>query len=162
LDCAITLSLLSESLTGNIGEDWEYSVEARVFNPELTGTGVVNVPEHKLSPGATQPIPESIESIVLPAGPCNTGPVVELILQAREIDWLIDDNGSNLIRVPVECPGPGGPSSIIEPEISVRVREVPSIRGRFASLRVRVRLVAESVQTSLTPSPLPLEASAQT
>ncbi len=161
MDCTITFSLLSESLTGDIGEDWEYKVEARVFNPGLTGAGVVTVREHKLSPGTTQPIPASIESIVLPAGPCNTGPVVELILQAREIDWLIDDGGSSLIRVPLECPGPGGPSNIIEPEISVRVREVPSIRRRFATLRVQVRLVAESVQTSLTPSSVPLETSSQ-
>ena len=161
MDCAITFSLLSESLAGDIGEEWEYSVEARVFNPELTGAGVITVAEHRLRPGTSKPIPAFIESIVLPAGPCNTGPVVELILRARELDWLIDDDGSNLIRVPVECPGPGGPSNIIEPEISARVREVPSIRGRFATLKVQVRLVAESVQTPLTPSPLPLEASAQ-
>jgi len=145
MECKITFSLVLESLVGDIGDDWEYSVQAKVFNPGLTGAGTIGIPEHQLAPGRSQPPPGAGQSVVIPAGACGTGPRVELTVNATEVDWLIDDHGSNVIVVPMECPGPGGPPFTIQPEISVVVRESPRFFGGSATLKVKVSLVAACV-----------------
>lgn len=145
MECKITFSLVLESLVGDIGDDWEYSVQAKVFNPGLSGVGTISVPEHQLTPGTSQAPPGPGQAVEIPAGACGTGPQVELTVNATEVDWLIDDEGSNVIVVPMECPGPGGPSFTIEPEISVRVRESPRFLSGSATFKVRVRLVATCV-----------------
>ena len=145
MDCKITFSLVQESLAGDIGDDWKYSVQAKVFNPGLTGAGTINVPEHRLTPGTSQPPPGPAQAVVIPAGACGTGPRVELTVNATEVDWLIDDKGSKVVTVPMECPGPGGPPFTLEPEVAVPVRESPRFLGGSATLRVKVRLVAACV-----------------
>lgn len=143
--CKISFSLVLESLTGDIGDDWEYSVQAKVFNSALTGAGGISIPEHRLTPGTSQQPPGPVQVIEIPAGDCGTGPRVELTVTATEVDWAVDDHGSNVMVVPMECPGPGGPAFIIEPEIAVRVREAPRFLGGVAVFRVKVRLVASCV-----------------
>lgn len=100
MSCKITMSLVTESLAGNIGDDWEYSVEAKVFNPGLTGAGTINVPEHQLIPGSTQAPPGGGRAVSITAGNCATGPRVALTVDATEVDWLIDDHDSNVLNVP--------------------------------------------------------------
>jgi hypothetical protein len=140
MPCTITFSLLTESLAGNIGDDWEYTVYAKVYNPGMTGGGSLRVDEHQLAPGSTQACPPG--QVVIPAGDCGTGPRVELTLTAVEADFLVDDKGSNVLSVLMECPGPGGPPFVLEPEITARVREAPGFLGGAASLKVKARLVA--------------------
>jgi hypothetical protein len=146
MECKITFSLILESLVGDIGDDWKYSVRAEVLNPGPTGAGTINVPEHRLTPGTSQ-LPPGVGQIVIPAGACGTGPRVKLTLNATEVDFLIDDKGSNTITVPMECPGPGGGTFTLapDPEIQVSVRESPGILGGAATLKVKVRLVAACV-----------------
>ena len=140
--CKIAFSLLQESLRGDIGDDWAYTVEAVVLNPAVTGSGTITVDEHRLRPGTTQAVPGAMQAVVIPAGPCASGARVELTLRAREVDFLVDDRGSNVIMVPVECPAVNGPPFTIEPEIEARVREAPGFLGGEATLTVRVRLVS--------------------
>ena len=145
MECQITFSLLSESLDGNIGDDWKYSVEAKVFNPELTGSGTIKVRKHQLRPGMRQTTPALGQSVSIPAGSCSSSPHVELVLHATEVDWLIDDKSSSALSVPVECPALGGRSIVVEPEISVQVHEMPRFLGGSAVLTIKVRLVTSCI-----------------
>ena len=52
--CTISISLVSESVDGHIGDDWEYSLTADVSNSESLGSGKLEVPQHKLAPGTVQ------------------------------------------------------------------------------------------------------------
>ena len=142
--CEIVFSLLTESVTGDIGDDWEYTVRAEVRNPMVISTGGISCPEHKLTPGTTQPAPNT-GAVVIRAGECGTGPTVRLVLHAKEVDLLVDDKGSNELIVPMECPGPGGAPWTIEPEIVARVKERPALKPKEATLRIKVRLTARCV-----------------
>lgn len=142
MECKITFSILSEGLTGDIGDDWEYTVTARVFTPALTSVGTITIDEHRLEPGITQQPPGGVQGITLRGGLCGETPRVELTVKAREIDWLFDDDGSHQISVELPCPGPAAPSVTLEPEIAVRVRETPKLLGGSATIRIKVRLVA--------------------
>ncbi len=142
MPCVITFSLVSESLTGDIGDDWEYQVEARVFNPGITGAGTIRVSEHRLRPGTTQAPPGPSRAVAIPAGRCGSAPRIQLTVNATEVDWLIDDEGSNVVNVQTECPGPGGPPITVEREVSVGVRESPRLLGGSATFKVKARLVA--------------------
>jgi hypothetical protein len=142
--CEIVFSLVQEFLAGDIGDDWEYSVLAEVRNPTVVSSGEIRCPEHKLTPGTNQPPPNS-SAIVLRAGDCGTSPSVRLVIHAKEVDLLVDDKGSNETIIPMECPGPGGAPYIIDPTISVHVKERPSLRPAGATLTIKVRLVARCV-----------------
>jgi len=144
MSCKINFSLITESLTGNIGDDWKYKVIADVFNPNLTGRGTISVNEHTLTPGTSKAVPNN-NIIRIPAGACATGPTVKITIEAEEVDWLIDDDETNSLTIPMECPGPGGNPYEIEETISVVVKEEPNIFGNNATLEVIVRLVAECV-----------------
>ena len=37
MSCTLTMKLVSESQEGNIGEDWRYLLEAKVFHGALAG-----------------------------------------------------------------------------------------------------------------------------
>ncbi|MCP4748394.1 MAG: hypothetical protein GY874_20000 [Desulfobacteraceae bacterium] len=140
--CKIIFSLLEESVSGNIGDDWQYSVEANVYNPFLTGTGVIQVPEHQLTPGKAQPPPRPGQIVTIPAGTCGTKPRVKIIVNAAEVDWLFDDKGSNVIDVPMQCPGRREKPFTQDQQILVRVRESPRFFGGEAVFKAKVRLVA--------------------
>ena len=142
--CEIVFSLLTESLTGDIGDDWEYTVRAEVRNPMVISTGGIGCAEHTLKPGTIQPSPNST-AVVIRAGECGTGPTVRLVIHAKEVDLLIDDKGSNELIVPMECPSPGGAPYTVEPEIVARVRERPALKPKEAVLTVKVRLTARCV-----------------
>lgn len=139
MPCVIQFQLVSEQLSsGNVGDDWEYKVNAVVLNPGPVSAGEHPVAEHTLAPGAAKPLPGTM--IALPAGDCGTGPRVKLTLSATEVDLFFDDHGKAEIIVPMECPGPGGPAFTREATLSAQVKESP-IGGR-ATLTVKVRLSA--------------------
>ena len=142
--CEIVFSLLQEHLAGDIGDDWEYSVRAEVRNPMLVSTGEIKCPEHILTPGTNQP-PPNTAAIVLRAGDCGTAPRVRLVINAREVDLLVDDMGSSETVIPMECPGPGGAPYTIEPTIAVQVKENPGLGKNSATLTIKVRLTARCV-----------------
>jgi len=145
MTCKITLSLVQESLTGDVGNDWAYSIRADMLDPLVFGSGTIQVPEHLLRPGTTQPPPDQGRAIQLDAGECGAEVRVRLILEATEVDFFVDDHGSNVLVVPVNCPAAGGEPITIEAEIAARVKEAPGFQGGVAELRVKVKLVARCV-----------------
>ena len=142
MPCTILMTVVRESLEGDIGDDWTYTVGATVLNPTAVGTGDITIEEHTLSPGTTQEPPQPTRSLSLPAGPCNKEAKVQLMLVAREVDPLVDDTGDNSASVSVTCPGPDGAPSYIEHDIAVKVYEEPRVLGGEATLTVTVQLVA--------------------
>ena len=142
MDCKIRFSIVSEGLTGDIGDDWEYSVTARVYNPTLSSVGTISVDEHRLEPGTTQRPPVGAQGITLRGGPAGSSVRVELSVRAREVDWIFHDDGSDQISVDLYCPAADEPPVTLEPEIAVSVRETPRIFGGTARLKIKVRLVA--------------------
>jgi len=139
--CTISVSLLSEHVDGNIGDDWQYSLEVEVFNPESTGTGRLEVENHKLTPGVTQ-VPANQRTIVIPAGHCDATAAVKLTLTAAEVDLVFSDSNESTSEISVRCPGEGSRPLTFEREVSVHVEEKPRILGGAATLIVKVSLVA--------------------
>jgi hypothetical protein len=157
MGCTIMISVVEESVTGNIGDDWKYSIAAKAIDPAGTslesrptatrlsapvyGSGRIAVPEHILKPGAAQAPPQAA-GVKIPAGPCGTRVRVELTLDATEVDWLIDDPGSQKTIVAVDCPAAGKPTATTETSISVTIREHPKLLGGEATFTVKLRLQA--------------------
>ena len=141
--CTITISLVEESVEGDIGDDWTYSVAATVYDAAdaILGSGRIAVPEHILKPGASQPPPQPA-GVKIFAGECDARVHVELVLQAAEVDWLVDDPARQKILVPLECPGAGKAPVTTEATISVKVRESPQVLRGEAVFNVTLRLVA--------------------
>jgi len=160
MGCMITVSVVEESVTGNIGDDWKYSIAAKALDPAGTtvearpaagrlsapvyGSGRIAVPEHILKPDTSQP-PPKVAGVKIPAGPCGTRVRVELTLEATEVDWLVDDPGTQKTTVAVDCPGAGKPSSSVDTSISVTIREHPKLLGGEATFTVKLRLAAACI-----------------
>ena len=51
MPCRIIFSLVRESLTGDVGSEWEYVVKADLMDPMLYGSGQIEVPLPVLRPG---------------------------------------------------------------------------------------------------------------
>jgi hypothetical protein len=141
--CTITISLVEESVQGDIGDDWKYSITATARDPEdaITGTGRISVAEHVLKPGTAQP-PPTPAGVKISGGECGTRVHVELAVQATEVDWLVDDPASQKVLVAIECPGAGKPPVTSDASISVKVRESPQVLRGEATFQVRLRLTA--------------------
>ena len=142
MPCTILMTVVRESLEGDIGDDWTYTVGATVLNPTVVGTGDISVEEHTLSPGTTQEPPQPTRSLSLPAGPCGKQARVQLKLVAREVDALVDDTGDSSTSVSLTCPAADGPPIYVEQDIAVKVYEEPRVLGGEATLTVSVQLVA--------------------
>ena len=142
MPCAILMTVVRESLEGDIGDDWTYTVGVTVLNPTVVGSGDISVEEHTLSPGTTQEPPQPTRALSLPAGPCGREAKVQLKLVAREVDVLVDDTGDVGASVALACPGPDGPPCYVEQDIAVKVYEEPRVLGGEATLTVTVQLVA--------------------
>lgn len=142
--CKLTLSLLSEGTAGDdIGNDWRYTLQARVFSGALTGEGEVRVPVHKLESGATQPPPGPPEPLVLAAAESGAEILVDLRLIATEVDPLKNDTGEKAVSFSMRCPESGQPPVVEERELTVGVTEEPSQLGT-AIFRLGLRLALEA------------------
>ena len=141
--CTISISLVSESVDGHIGDDWEYSLTADVSNSESLGSGKLEVPQHKLAPGSVQ-VPPNQRTLKLPAGADGETVQLTLTLRAKEVDWVLSDVGEHTLRVELKCPAAGEPPVSIEREISAHVEEKPRVLGGSANLIIKVRVVASS------------------
>lgn len=143
--CKITYWIAEESLVGDVGNDWCYSVIARVYNPTLLGAGEIRQPEHRLDPGTTG-LPPNRKRVELPAGERGSSPAVLLVLSATEVDWLHDDTASNQLVIVLQCPESGATPIEREVDISVRVTESSRLVKFFkagaasADLTVKIKL----------------------
>jgi len=145
--CKITMSLLSESQTGTIGNDWKYSLEVKVLRTDasraLTGQGTISVPKHRLDSGKTQVPPGPPEALVLPAGEAGAGILVDMRINVVEVDLLQNDVAETTASFKMTCPAAGGPAVVEEREIWVSVPEQPSGIGR-AVFKLAYRVTLES------------------
>ena len=144
MPCKIIFSLVRESLSGDVGSEWEYVVKADLMDPMVFGSGQIEVPYHVLRPGSTQAPPNAGRAVMLDAAEGGAETSVRLTLEAKEVDWLVDDHGSNVQVISVNCPAPGAEPVATEASISARVREAPGFQGGSAVLTIKVRMVARS------------------
>jgi hypothetical protein len=141
MGCKIGVSLISERVDGDIGDDWEYDVEARILDHPGSQSGRIEVERHTLTSGVIRELP-GIHSTELDGGPCGSDARLELHLQAREIDWVFSDVGNHKTTISVACPGPGAEALEISREVAVRVEEKPLVLGGAATLVLMVRITA--------------------
>ena len=141
--CKITISLLSESQEGTIGNDWKYSVEAKIFSGALTGKGTIKVPKHRLDSGKPQVPPGPPEVLVLPAGEAGAEIRVGLRFKVAEVDLFQNDTGEMPISFNLTCPPAGGAAVVEEREVSIGVEEEPSGIGH-AIFKLAYRVTLES------------------
>jgi hypothetical protein len=141
MGCKITVSLLSEFVDGDIGDDWQYSLGARVVDPAPGGEGRIDVPRHKLEAGTTRELVDG-PSTTFDAGPCGADIGVELTLAAAEVDWIFSDTGEDSATLEIRCPEPGGEPVVREREVSTYVEEKPRVLGGSANFVVKVRVTA--------------------
>jgi len=143
----ITMSVLSESQTGTLGNDWKYSLEVRIYDTgggrALTGQGTISVPEHRLDSGRTQEPPGPPEALVLPAGRPGAEILVDMRLAVAEVDLVMNDAAETTASFKMTCPASGAPAVSEEREIVVSVLEQPSGVGR-AVFRLVCRATLES------------------
>ena len=142
MGCNVTMTVVTERQDGPIGDDWRYTVEAKVFNEGLKGKGMIKVPKHNLPSGVTQDPPGPPEPVTMDAGGCGGEIRVRIQVNATEVDWLIHDKGTDSLDVTMKCPGDGEAPISKETEISVGVRESPGISGETSVFRVLIRLTA--------------------
>lgn len=140
----VTFSILSERQEGKIGDDWRYTVEAKVFNKGLKGKGTIKVKKHNLASGVTLEPHGSPEAIVLDAGEGGSQLKVFLKLVATEVDLFRNDDGESELNFTMPCPNPGEAPFTMEKEISCGVTEKPIVADNTSIFTVIVRLVAES------------------
>jgi hypothetical protein len=140
MTCTLTLTLISETQEGTIGEDWKYSLAAKAFDGDLDGEATIHVAKHKLPSGVIREPFGSPPPATVFSGECEQGFLVRLQLTATEVDMFVDDVGTAEKELRIECPGPGGGKVTKELDISVGVRESPGIVPKTAIFTVRVRL----------------------
>jgi len=145
MGCKIGVSILSERVDGDIGDDWEYDVEVRISDQSESQSGRIGVERHTLTPGVTRELPGT-HTTELDGGPCGSDAQLELHLQAREIDWVFSDVGNHKTTISVACPGPGAEPLEISREVAVRVEEKPLVLGGAATLILMVRITASCVE----------------
>ena len=141
MGCRICVSLLSERVDGDIGDDWEYTVEARISDATGSHSGRIEMERHQLTPGVTRELPGTHRTEVA-AGPCGSEAELELHLQAREIDWVFSDVGNQKTTIRIQCPESGAEPVEISREVAVRVEEKPLVLGGAATLILLVRITA--------------------
>ena len=144
--CKITISLLSESQKGTIGNDWKYSLEAKVFgirgNHAMIGEGTIEVPKHRLDSGQTQEPPGPPKPLVISGAKPGAEILVDMRIKATEVDVLQDDTAELTTSFRTTCPEVGAPAVVVEREVSVGVEEEPSGVG-LAVFKLRYRVTID-------------------
>jgi hypothetical protein len=141
MTCKIDVSLISEFVDGNVGNDWQYSLAAEVPDAGEAGSGRIDVPRHTLKPGTTRDLTDP-PSVTIDAGPCAGRVRVVLTLAAAEVDWVFSDTGEDSAVLEIDCPGAGEDPVSREREVSAYVEERPRVLGGSANFVVKVRAVA--------------------
>ena len=140
MTCTLTLTLISETQAGEIGEDWKYTLDIKVFNENLIGEATVSVPKHNLPSGVVREPHGSPDPVVLFSGDCAQTMLVRMKLTATEVDMFVNDVGKATKELSIERPGPGTEKVTKEVDIDVKVKESPGIIPKTAVFTARVRL----------------------
>ena len=139
----LTISLLSESQKGTIGNDWKYSLEAKVFSGGLKGKGTISVPKHTLDSGKTQAPPGPPQPLEIAAGEPGAEISLDLRLSVAEVDLLRNDTAEKTHSFKLTSPAAGGSPLVEERELTIGVSEEPSGIGN-AVFKLAVRLTLAS------------------
>ena len=140
----LTLRLVSESQEGKIGDDWKYTLHAKVYNEGLKGEGTIDVKKHTLGSGDTQEPPTPPEALVMDAGNSGAPLSVELHLKATEVDLFKNDSGEHSLTVSMNTPESGAEPIVVDSEISVGVQESPGFVDQTAILTLKLHLSCAS------------------
>ncbi len=140
----IIFSVLSERQDGDIGDDWKYNVEAKIFNEGLKGKGTISVKKHNLDSGITMEPHGSPGALELGAGDGGSELKIWLKLIATEVDLFRNDDGERELNFTMKCPRPGENPIVLEKEISCGVTEKPVVADNTSIFTVKVRLVASA------------------
>jgi hypothetical protein len=139
----VTISVLSESQEGDIGDDWKFELNVKTFNEGLIGEGMIKVKKHHLPAGVVQDPPGLDEPLMLPAGEGEEQILVRLHLKATEVDLFQNDTG--IVESDLNCPCPSEQERISahQTELSVGVRESPGFLNQVAIFTIKLRIVIE-------------------
>ncbi len=141
--CTLTLSLISEHQDGEIGDDWKYTLETKVYAGALTGSETISVEKHKLSEGESQPPFGDPAPVTIPAGNSGDELRIDLRLTATEVDLFRNDTGEHAVTVNLVAPE-AGQSSTENVEIAVGVVEMPAqMKTSVFTLGVRLDLASD-------------------
>ncbi len=140
MPCTMTMSILSESQEGDIGDDWKYSLQAKIYSGALQGQDTIDVKKHSLTSGTTQEPPGPPAAAVIPAGENGAEIKVDLKLMASEVDFLKNDTGEKSVTFSMICPAVGAEPVVDEREITAGVTEAPTGLGN-AVLTLKIRMV---------------------
>ncbi len=141
----VTISVLSESQEGDIGDDWKFELTAKVFNEGLKGEGAIKVKKHNLPAGVVQDPPGPPEPLVLPGGDGEKEILIRLTLVATEVDLFQNDSGTVESDLTCPCPSADDRISAHQTEMSVGVRESPGFLNQVSVFTLKLRVVIERV-----------------
>ncbi len=141
----LTMALVSEGQVGNLGVDWKYELEAKVFCSGLKSDVTVEVPKHRLDSGTVMQPHGAPAPVLLYEGECEQDPLLRLRLVATEVDLFINDQGSVDKDIPLELPEPGDAPWVREYDLAAGVRESPGIRDLNSVFTLRIRLTLENL-----------------
>lgn len=139
MTCTLTMTLVSESQEGNIGEDWRYDLSVKVSSGGHKSQGRVKVPKHNLPSGLVQEPHGSPPPQVVFTGDCVDGLHIDMRLVATEVDMFVNDVGKIGKELVIQCPGVSGTTVTKDCDIDVTVREMPRIFPQKAVFTLRVR-----------------------
>ena len=140
--CKLTLSVLSEHQEGEIGDDWKYEIEAKLFCGGLKDDGTIAVSKHHLGSGETRELDDGEAELVLTGVEAGSECRLDLKLTASEVDILRNDVGTASRSITLSCPPQGESITRIE-EISAGVTEAPAnISTSVFTLKLQIRLDA--------------------
>lgn len=139
----VTVSVLSETQEGDVGDDWKFDLNVKVFNEGLQGEGTIKVKKHLLSAGSVQEPPGPPAPLVLAGGDDRDHILVRLNLKATEVDLFQNDVGIIENDVDCHCPSAAERISATQTDISVVVRESPGFLNQVAIFTLKLRIVIE-------------------
>jgi hypothetical protein len=139
----VTVSVLSETQEGDIGDDWKFDLNVKIFNEGLQGEGTIKVKKHRLAAGVVQDPPGLSGPLVLPAGEGRQNILVRLNLKATEVDLFQNDTGVVERDLTCPCPSEQDRISAHQTDLSVGVRESPGFLNQVAVFTLKLRIVIE-------------------
>ena len=144
MSCKVTMTLVSETQEGNVGDTWKYELEAKIFCGGLRGETTVRVPKHHLNPGEVISPHGDPKPMVLFEGDCKEELLLRLKLTVTEIDLLINDSGEAGKDIPLEMPRLEKSEYSHDFDIAAGVRESPGILNKNAVFTLRLRIRVEN------------------
>ena len=124
MSCRLTMTLISESQEGNIGEDWKYELDVKVLGDGVDGRGSVSVAKHNLPSGIVREPHGTPPPQELFTGDCETPLMLRIHLTATEVDVFVNDVGEVQKDLVIECPGLAGGTVTNESEIHGSLKEM--------------------------------------